>query len=135
MQSLITNLKSSFKKDTLESLYKSTSDIYIYLDEHFNYLDGKFEKISNKTGNEFLESLKSLADNFIKNNENNNRFPYLVCENINKSLENITFPLNDEDLEGYLTNVLILFEDISEEIADTGIFTEMLAIKELRDLI
>jgi hypothetical protein len=31
--------------------------------------------------------------------------------------------------------VLILFEDISEEIADTGIFTEMLAIKELRDLI
>ena len=135
MQSLITNLKSSFKKDTLESLYKSTSDIYVYLDEHFNDLDGKFEKISNKTGNEFLESLKSLADNFIKNNESNNRFPYLVCENINKSLENITFPLNDEDLEGYLTNVLILFEDISEEIADTGIFTEMLAIKELRGLI
>lgn len=135
MQNLITNLENSFKKDALEDLFKATNDIYGYLDEHFNYLDGEYEKISNETGNKFLENLKSLADNFIKNNENNNRFPYLISENINKALENIELPLNDEDLEGYLTNMLILFEDMSEEIADTGIFTEALAIKELKDLI
>lgn len=135
MQNLIINLGNSFKKDTLDDLYKATNSIYSYLDEHFNYFDGEFERISNTEGNNFLENLKGLADNFIKNNENNNRFPYLISRNINKALENIVFPLNDEDIGGYLTNVLVLFEDIVEEIADTGIFTETLVMNQFKDLI
>lgn len=121
MQNLITNLENSFKKDTLEDLFKAINNIYNCLDEHFNYLDGEFEKISNEMGNKFLENLKSLADNFIKDNENNNRFPYIISEKINISLEDISFPLNNEDLEGYLINALILFEDALEEMGNMGV--------------
>lgn len=117
MNNLIYSLRNSFKADTLEELYDSTKNIYLYLDEHFNYSDGTFKGVSNSKGNSFLEELKILDNEYLAKNQNNERYPYYISKNISDILESTTFPLSDKDLEGYLTEVLLFFEDISEDIS------------------
>lgn len=117
MQNLIKNLKNSFKNDTLEDLANAIYDIQIYLDKNFDQQKGEFLEFHSKEYNEFLVKLKELAEEYIENNKDNGRFPYTISKNIIEILEDAKFQLSDEDLEGYLINILLLVEDIAYEIS------------------